>query len=244
MTIKLLSLDAALVTGVLAAYSYYIQWIVPQILAMNVMDTPVAAGKLVLPALAAGMLVWYFVKGCWTVTQHHRTLTSAGFGEAELATTPWNTSWGNVPSENRDEPPNANRLLRPRKRVCQYPPPYPNGWFFLATSDDMPKETSKYFAVMGMHIALFRDSKGKVHGIDAYCPHLGANLAVGESPLLCSCHAIPSMSMDLLFAAWVHSISGSVPLFGLIVRFSLTDVKPSFAMSPCMPAALYPIDAL
>lgn len=31
----------------------------------------------------------------------------------------------------------------------------------------------------GIQIALFRDENGDAHAIDAYCPHLGANFAVG-----------------------------------------------------------------
>lgn len=31
----------------------------------------------------------------------------------------------------------------------------------------------------GLELAVFRDAYGEVHALDAYCPHLGANLAVG-----------------------------------------------------------------
>lgn len=33
--------------------------------------------------------------------------------------------------------------------------------------------------IIGQKLAVFRDSKGKVYVLDAYCPHLGANLGVG-----------------------------------------------------------------
>ena len=33
--------------------------------------------------------------------------------------------------------------------------------------------------VVGLNLAVFRDTSGKAHVLDAYCPHLGANLAVG-----------------------------------------------------------------
>jgi nitrite reductase/ring-hydroxylating ferredoxin subunit len=60
-----------------------------------------------------------------------------------------------------------------------YPPPYPNGWYRLVGSDELGTEP-KYVSSLGLQIALFRDSKGVAHGIHAYCPHLGANMAVGE----------------------------------------------------------------
>jgi len=31
----------------------------------------------------------------------------------------------------------------------------------------------------GLELAVFRDSGGEVHALDAFCPHLGANMAVG-----------------------------------------------------------------
>ena len=33
--------------------------------------------------------------------------------------------------------------------------------------------------VSGLTLAVFRDENDEVHALDAYCPHLGANLAVG-----------------------------------------------------------------
>ena len=31
----------------------------------------------------------------------------------------------------------------------------------------------------GLNLAVFRDERGEVHALDAYCPHMGANLAAG-----------------------------------------------------------------
>lgn len=36
-----------------------------------------------------------------------------------------------------------------------------------------------FFSRLGEQVAVFRAENGKVHVVDAYCPHLGANLAVG-----------------------------------------------------------------
>lgn len=35
------------------------------------------------------------------------------------------------------------------------------------------------FSRLGEQVAVFRAQTGKAHVVDAYCPHLGANLAVG-----------------------------------------------------------------
>ena len=36
-----------------------------------------------------------------------------------------------------------------------------------------------YFFVLGQNLAVFRDDKGEAYVLDAYCPHMGANIAVG-----------------------------------------------------------------
>ena len=34
-------------------------------------------------------------------------------------------------------------------------------------------------SISGLNLAVFRDESGEAHALDAYCPHMGANLAVG-----------------------------------------------------------------
>nr|XP_018897040.1 PREDICTED: cholesterol 7-desaturase-like [Bemisia tabaci] len=58
-------------------------------------------------------------------------------------------------------------------------PIYPNGWFCLLESASLRKNEVKYISALGENFAAFRASSGKVHIVDAYCPHLGANLGVG-----------------------------------------------------------------
>ena len=63
-------------------------------------------------------------------------------------------------------------------REATYPPPYPEGWYVVARSDDLgPKP--KFVAAVGRQWAVFRGDSGRAHCVDAYCPHLGANLADG-----------------------------------------------------------------
>lgn len=59
------------------------------------------------------------------------------------------------------------------------PPPYPNGWFAIHESADLRKGHSKNVDCLGENFAIFRDTDGIVHVINAYCPHIGANLGIG-----------------------------------------------------------------
>ena len=72
----------------------------------------------------------------------------------------------------------ANQV-RKRRKIGDVPPVYPNGWFFVVFSAELPVKGVKYVQVLGEHLAVFRGEDGDVYILDAYCPHLGANIAVG-----------------------------------------------------------------
>ncbi len=58
-------------------------------------------------------------------------------------------------------------------------PPFPNGWYNVSLSDDLKPGALKKMQFMGEEVVLFRTEKGKVHLIDAYCPHLGGHFGHG-----------------------------------------------------------------
>lgn len=71
------------------------------------------------------------------------------------------------------------REVQRLRKVGDLPPAFPNGWFPLMESDELKNNEVKDVAALGEHFAVFRDDKGKVKILDAYCPHLGANMAIG-----------------------------------------------------------------
>lgn len=67
-----------------------------------------------------------------------------------------------------------------RVKGQRMPPPFPNGWFAIAESREIPRGTSKNVDCLGENFVVFRSSKnGKIFVLDAFCPHMGANLGVG-----------------------------------------------------------------
>ncbi|XP_032676575.1 cholesterol 7-desaturase [Odontomachus brunneus] len=65
------------------------------------------------------------------------------------------------------------------RKVGRIPPVYPNGWFALLESSQIKKGQVKHVSALGENFAVFRTEKGIVNILDAYCPHLGANMGEG-----------------------------------------------------------------
>ncbi len=64
--------------------------------------------------------------------------------------------------------------------ASRYPfPPYANGWFRVAYSDEIEPGQIVRLHYLGRELVAFRDEDGTPRILDAYCPHLGAHLGVG-----------------------------------------------------------------
>jgi cholesterol 7-dehydrogenase len=75
-------------------------------------------------------------------------------------------------------------------------PSFPNSWYCVMKTDDLKKGDTKYIDYFGQNIALFRGDNGKVYAVDAYCAHMGANLAIGGKVKYGKCIQCP-------FHGWV-----------------------------------------
>lgn len=70
-------------------------------------------------------------------------------------------------------------------------PSYPNGWVVVSRSAELQPKGVQYVDQSGHHIALFRGEDGIAYALEAYCPHSGANLAVGGIVTESSCVQCP-----------------------------------------------------
>ncbi|KAH9410209.1 hypothetical protein TYRP_009965, partial [Tyrophagus putrescentiae] len=59
------------------------------------------------------------------------------------------------------------------------PPHFPNGWIPILESLAISANQIKSVLCFGVELAVVRGSSGQVYVLDAFCPHLGANFAVG-----------------------------------------------------------------
>ena len=63
--------------------------------------------------------------------------------------------------------------------MSRFPFPIPYGWFHVGYSAELSSGEVRAVRYFGRDLALWRDQDGNAHLQDAYCPHLGANSAVG-----------------------------------------------------------------
>lgn len=63
--------------------------------------------------------------------------------------------------------------------MSRFPFPIPWGWFHVGYSADVAAGQLKAVRYFGRDLVLWRDEGGSAHLQSAYCPHLGANIAVG-----------------------------------------------------------------
>ncbi|MFT5104204.1 MAG: phenylpropionate dioxygenase-like ring-hydroxylating dioxygenase large terminal subunit [Candidatus Latescibacterota bacterium] len=58
-------------------------------------------------------------------------------------------------------------------------PPYPDGWYAVGLSKEIPSGVLVNRRIGDEEIVLFRTESGVLNAIEAYCPHLGAHLGHG-----------------------------------------------------------------
>lgn len=68
---------------------------------------------------------------------------------------------------------------RESARRQTYPPPYPEGWYVAARASELSSKLVQA-RVAGNDVVIFRGRGGRVCAVEAYCPHMGANLADGR----------------------------------------------------------------
>uniref|UniRef100_UPI0037E9C0E0 cholesterol 7-desaturase nvd n=1 Tax=Semicossyphus pulcher TaxID=241346 RepID=UPI0037E9C0E0 len=142
------------------------------------------------------------------------------FCPLELLKTPDDV--GYITEEGRSRARAANEVRR-RRKVGELPPVYPNGWYRVLDSRMLERGEVKNVSVVGEQVAVFRGQDGKAYVLDAYCPHLGANLAVGGR-VVGSCIECP-------FHGWqFHGKDGKC------VKIPYAEKVPEFAKVRCWPS--------
>ncbi|CAD6995445.1 unnamed protein product [Ceratitis capitata] len=111
---------------------------------------------------------WIFYVPCnWT-----KSLQSVGYMPAVNSINFWKRI-------NSCKQHSINGFRRPRLiGITELPPPYPNGWYCILESSSLIAKNVTYVSCLGEHFVVFRTFDGQVNVLDAYCPHLGANMGL------------------------------------------------------------------
>jgi nitrite reductase/ring-hydroxylating ferredoxin subunit len=130
----------------------------------------------------------------------------------------------------------------------RFPFPLPNGWFAVAESDALrPGQVTRAF-YLGRELVVFRSESGVARVFDAYCPHLGAHLAVGGKvvgdTLQCPFHgwrfALDGHCVEVPYAKRIppHAAVRAwevVERYGLVFVWHHLEGKPPFYSVPEIP---------
>ncbi len=68
---------------------------------------------------------------------------------------------------------------------------FSQSWFPICLSGDVPRASVRSFSFLDGRVAVFRDPQGAAQVLSAFCPHLGADLGVGDvedGALRCAFH--------------------------------------------------------
>ena len=112
--------------------------------------------------------------------------------------------------------------IRKRRQCGDIPPVYPNGWFHVLASRELAVGEVKYVSMLGEQLAVFRGTDGKAHIVNAYCPHLGANLGIGGK-VVGNCLQCP-------FHGWTFRGED-----GKCIKIPYSDKVPDFAKTKAWP---------
>jgi phenylpropionate dioxygenase-like ring-hydroxylating dioxygenase large terminal subunit len=73
----------------------------------------------------------------------------------------------------------ASNLLKESK-VFNNSQQFIEGWYWALASKDLRKGKVRSVNIIGRELAIYRGFNGQLVSVDAYCPHMGANLAEGK----------------------------------------------------------------
>jgi phenylpropionate dioxygenase-like ring-hydroxylating dioxygenase large terminal subunit len=89
------------------------------------------------------------------------------------------------------------------------------GWYWTLRSRDIPRGRAKPFRFANKDLVLYRGQDGRVVAMDAYCPHMGAHLALGR---------VEGTSLRCFFHYWKYNNQGQcieIPALEKPVRASV-----------------------
>lgn len=120
-----------------------------------------------------------------------------------------------------------SRIDHDRRRLLTYPyTPNANTWYHICDSNELNDGRVIEVRALGLTLAVWRDSNGKPVVHDAFCLHLGANLAVGGK-VVDGCIECP-------FHKWRFGNDGSIRLIPYVKNPEQCPKTPKLKVYPAV----------
>ena len=95
-----------------------------------------------------------------------------------------------------------------KTRIFNNPECFIEGWYWAIPSHELKVGEVKPVNLLGRELAIYRTSEGEAVAVDAYCPHMGANLAEGK---------VEGRGIRCFFHNWKFDVQGNcvdIPCLG------------------------------
>ena len=88
--------------------------------------------------------------------------------------------WKTVPRNGQTR--QENLLTQPLRnfRAFNNPKLVTEGWYPLCSVKEVRRLTAKSFTILNQRVVVYRGESGKLNAMDAFCPHMGADLSNGK----------------------------------------------------------------
>lgn len=113
---------------------------------------------------------------------------------------------------------NLNQETQPQKKfeVFNNWDVIPRGWYYLFQSREIKKGQVKTVHVGHQKLVVFRTQTGKVHTLDSFCPHMGADLSIGR---------VKGEHLQCFFHHWEYDSKGESVYIPCLKDGEKKDVK-------------------
>ncbi len=88
--------------------------------------------------------------------------------------------WKLIPTDGKSREENLNSQPLIHHPIFNNPHVITEGWYPVCPSPEIKKLKAKSFSIGTQRFVLFRGDDSIVHGLDAFCPHMGADLGNGK----------------------------------------------------------------
>jgi nitrite reductase/ring-hydroxylating ferredoxin subunit len=85
-----------------------------------------------------------------------------------------------IPQQRRTEHQNIHTQPQARHKIFNNWEIVTEGWYILCATSELGLNQVLTRDLAGQHICVFRNSKGEVHAMDGFCPHMGVDLGIGK----------------------------------------------------------------